>query len=104
MMVSHLLLSGAFISPFTMWMGGISMYNLIVKLNDMREEIRNVHELANSNINLKIVLWWAGTFLGKRLRNTMSEKFSFYTFNSEWSLLVICQYKGSMPFLPTKRF
>ena len=48
-MVSHLLLSGAFISPFTMWMGGISMYNSLLKLNDMREEI-NVEddELINA--------------------------------------------------------
>ena len=43
----------------------------------MREEIQNGnHEMIRSKVNTNIVLWWAGTFLGKRLHGMMSEKLS----------------------------
>lgn len=76
-MVSYLLLSGAIVPTYSLLMGSISVYSLIVKLKDMRDEIQNVnHEKTDSKVNTNIVLWWAGTFLGKRLHDMMSEKLS----------------------------
>lgn len=76
-MVSCLLLSGASVPTYSLLMGSISVYSLIVKLKDMREEIQNGnHEMIRSKVNTNIVLWWAGTFLGKRLHGMMSEKLS----------------------------
>lgn len=87
--VSYLLLSGAIVPTYSLLMGFVSVYGLIVKLKDMREEIHiENHEMIESKVSMNIVLWWAGTFLGKRLHNMMSGKLSRYTFNSEWSLLV----------------
>lgn len=87
-MVSHLLLSGAVVSTYSLLMGFVSIYGLIVKLKDMKEEIqKSSHEMAGCKVNTNIVLWWAGTFLGKRLHDMMRGKLSRYTFDSEWSQL-----------------
>ena len=87
-MVSHLLLSGAVVSTYSLLMGFVSIYGLIVKLKDMKEEIqKSSHEMAGGKVNTNIVLWWAGTFLGKRLHDIMRGKLSRYTFDSEWSQL-----------------
>lgn len=43
----------------------------------MRTEIQiSNHEIIESKVNTNIILWWAGTFLGKRLHSMMSEKLS----------------------------
>lgn len=52
----------------------------------MREEIQNKN--ANCDImmrkeNLKIILWWAGTFLGKSLRDIMNMNFTAANLDSE---------------------
>lgn len=87
-MVSHLLLSGAVVSTYSLLMGFVSIYGLIVKLKDIKEEIqKSSHEMAGGKVNTNIVLWWAGTFLGKRLHDIMRGKLSRYTFDSEWSQL-----------------
>ena len=75
-------------STYSLLMGFVSIYGLIVKLKDMREEIQKYsHEMIGGKVNTNIVLWWAGTFLGKRLHDMMSGKLSRYTFDREWSLL-----------------
>lgn len=66
-MVPCLLLRGADVSVFSSLMGCISIFNLTVKLNDMKENIeteRNVN--SNGNINLKIAMLWIGTYLDKK--------------------------------------
>lgn len=86
-MVSNLLLSGATVSNFSLLMGGVSVYNLIVKLNDMKEEIHNFnHEMVERKVNLKIILWWAGAFLGKCLHDMMRRKLCYCTFDSDLPL------------------
>lgn len=52
----------------------------------MREEIQNKN--ANCDImmrkeNLKIILWWAGTFLGKSLRDIMNKNLTAANLDSE---------------------
>ena len=60
----------------------------------MREEIhKENHEMTSCKVSTNIVLWWAGTFLGKRLHDMMSEKLSQCTFDSELSLLTKVQNK-----------
>lgn len=76
-MVSYLLLSGLIVPTYSLLMGSISVYSLIVKLKNMRTEIQiSNHEIIESKVNTNIILWWAGTFLGKRLHSMMSEKLS----------------------------
>lgn len=83
-MVPCLLLSGEVVSVFSSLMGIVSMYNLIVKLNDMKGEILNGnHVMMKSKVNLKIILWWAGAFLGKSLRDIMDKVFSRCDLDSE---------------------
>lgn len=58
-MVSHLLLSGAVVPTYSLLLGFVSVYNLIVKLKDMREEIQKYsHEMIGGKVNTNIVLWW----------------------------------------------
>lgn len=86
--VSHLLLSGAVVPAYSLLMELVSVYGLIVKLKEMREEIRKEnHEMIASKVSTNIILWWAGTFLGKRLHDMLCGKLSLYTFDSELSLL-----------------
>lgn len=67
-MVPCLLLSGTVVDSFSLLMGSIDMFNFIVKLNDMRENLQfSFPKVKNSGMNLKIILWWAGVFLGKSL-------------------------------------
>lgn len=88
-MVPCLLLSGEVVSSFSLLMGAVSMYNLIVKLNDMKEEIQKTnYEMVNSKVNLKIILWWAGAFLGKSLRDIMNKVLSPCNVDSELPRLV----------------
>ena len=87
-MVTCLLLSGEVVSDFSLLMGTVSMYNLTVKLNDMRENLQNEnHVMMKSKVNLKIILWWAGTFLGKSLRDIMDKALSRCNVDRESSRL-----------------
>lgn len=63
-MVSCLLLSGAVLPCIQWFMVGVTIYNLIVKLNDMKEEM-NYHVLIKRKVNLKITLWWIGVVVGQ---------------------------------------
>lgn len=93
-MVPHLLLSGAVVPTYSLLMGLVSVYGLIVKLKDMREEIQKENrEMTSCKVSTNIVLWWAGTFLGKRLHDMKSEELSQYTFDSELSLLTKVKIK-----------
>ena len=85
-MVPCLLLSGEVIDSFSLLMGAVSTFDLTITLNDMREEIQNKN--ANCGImmrkeNLKIILWWAGTFLGKSLRDIMNKNLTAANLDSE---------------------
>ena len=67
-------------------MGAVSTFDLTITLNDMREEIQNKN--ANCDImmrkeNLKIILWWAGMFLGKSLRDIMNKNLTAANLDSE---------------------
>lgn len=82
--VPCLLLSGEIVSVFPLLMGTVSMYNLIVKLNDMKgETLNDNHVMMKSKVNLKIILWWAGAFLGKSLRDIMDKALSCCNLDSE---------------------
>lgn len=85
-MVPCLLLSGEVIDSFSLLMGAVSTFDLTITLNDMREEIQNKN--ANCDImmrkeNLKIILWWAGTFLGKSLRDIINKNLTAANLDSE---------------------
>lgn len=85
-MVPCLLLSGDVIDSFSLLMRAVSTFDLTITLNDMREEIQNKN--ANCDImmrkeNLKIILWWAGTFLGKSLRDIMNKNLTAANLDSE---------------------
>lgn len=67
----------------------------------MKEEILNMnHEMVKSKLNLKIILWWAGTFLGKSLRNIMNKVLSLCNIDSELPRLVKASFRGSLPPCP----
>lgn len=63
-MVPSVLLGSA---VFSSLMGCISIFNLTVKLNDMKENIER-ESVGNSkgNRNCKIAIWWIGTNLDKK--------------------------------------
>lgn len=45
-------------STYSLLMGFVSIYGLIVKLKDMKEEIqKSSHEMAGGKVNTNIVLW-----------------------------------------------
>ena len=71
-------------------MGAVSISNFTIKLNDMREEIQNKKAnccIVKNKVYLKIILWWAGTFLGKSLRDIMNKSLTAANLDREQSRL-----------------
>ena len=88
-MVPYLLLSGEVVSNFQLLMGIISIYNLFVKLTDMREEM----QIIKCKVNLKVIFWWAGAFLGKSLQNIMFKELSCCNVDTECPRSVKADYE-----------